>query len=58
MRKKNHSTTVYLERYQVAALKALSQQTGVSVAAYVRQGIDKILEQHQGERDGLQRPPA
>lgn len=43
-RKYDVSTTCYIERHQLAALKALSQQTGVPVAHYIRQGIDKILD--------------
>ena len=43
-RKFEVSTTCYIERHQVAALKALSQQTGVSVSSYIRQGIDMILD--------------
>ncbi|MCK6545796.1 ribbon-helix-helix domain-containing protein [Myxococcota bacterium] len=40
-------TTVYLEPEQDALLKALSERTGVPVAAYIRQGIDLVLEAHE-----------
>jgi hypothetical protein len=46
------TTTVYLEPEQDEMLKALSERTGVPVAAYIRQGIDMVLEAHRGVLPG------
>jgi hypothetical protein len=45
-------TTVYLEPAQDVLLKALSERTGVPVAAYIREGIDLVLEAHDPELPG------
>lgn len=41
------TTTVYIEPEQDELLKALSERTGVPVAAYIRRGIDLVLEQNR-----------
>jgi predicted DNA-binding protein len=50
MARRKVSTTVYITPEQDAALKELSQRTGVPVAVYIRRGIDGVLERH---RDAL-----
>lgn len=42
------TTTVYLEPEQDDLLKALSERTNVPVAAYIRRGVDLVLEAHRG----------
>ena len=44
-------TTIYLEVEQVAALKRLKARTRVPVSAYVREGIDEILQRHGESKD-------
>lgn len=44
MSRKKVSTTVYLDADQVEKLKLLNQQTKVSVAEWIRQGVDLILD--------------
>jgi predicted DNA-binding protein len=46
------ATTVYITQEQDHLLKLLSQTTGVSMAQYIRDGIDRILDSH---RDRLPR---
>jgi len=43
------STTVYVDKYQIEALRALKEVTGVPFAAYVRQGVDAVLKNHERE---------
>jgi hypothetical protein len=45
-------TTVYLEPEQDEQLKALSERTSVPVAAYIRKGIDLVLEAHRSVLPG------
>lgn len=47
MARRKITTTVYLEPAQDALLKALSDRTGIPVAAYIRRGIDLVLEVHR-----------
>ncbi|MGF1510112.1 MAG: ribbon-helix-helix domain-containing protein [Myxococcota bacterium] len=46
MARRKVTTTVYLESEQDRLLKALSERTGVTVAAYIREGVDRVLEAH------------
>jgi predicted DNA-binding protein len=46
------TTTVYIEPDQDEQLKALSERTGVPVAAYIRQGIDLVLEKNKDTLPG------
>lgn len=41
---KMKSTTCYLHRWQVDALRKLSEQTKVPIAEYIRQGVDLVLK--------------
>lgn len=41
------STTCYLKLRQRELLKILSARTGVPIAEYIRQGIDRVLEKHR-----------
>ena len=41
------STTVYVEAEQYRRLKELKGATGVSIAEYIRQGVDAILEKNK-----------
>ncbi len=43
------STTVYLTESQDAALKRISEETGVPVAEMIRQSINLYLELHDEE---------
>jgi len=54
MARKKISTTIYITPEQDEQLKALNRATKVPVAEYIRQGIDLILQQHQGEIPGQQ----
>jgi predicted DNA-binding protein len=47
MARRKVTTTVYLEAEQDRLLKALSERTGVTVAAYIREGVDRVLAAHQ-----------
>lgn len=47
MARKKLSTTVYLTVEQDQALKELSAKTKVPAAAYIRMGIDLILERYR-----------
>jgi hypothetical protein len=47
MARRKIATTVYLEARQDEMLKALSERTRVPVAAYIRRGIDLVLEAHR-----------
>ena len=47
MGRRKVTTTVYIEPEQDELLKALSERTGVPVAAYIRRGIDLLLEQNR-----------
>jgi predicted DNA-binding protein len=40
------ATTIYITQEQDHLLKLLSQATGVSMAQYIRDGIDLILEEY------------
>ena len=41
------ATTVYITMDQDRKLKLLSQALGVSMAQYIREGIDLVLERYQ-----------
>ena len=41
------ATTIYITVDQDRQLKLLSQATGVSMAQYIREGIDLVLRQHR-----------
>jgi hypothetical protein len=43
------ATTIYITVDQDRQLKLLSQSTGTSMAQYIREGIDMVLEQHRAE---------
>jgi len=49
MSRRKVATTVYITREQDRALKLLSERTDVSVAQYIREGIDLALAKHRGE---------
>lgn len=49
---KKVSTTVYLTSEQVDALKRLSDRTRVPVAEFIREGVDMVLERHDGKLPG------
>jgi predicted DNA-binding protein len=42
--------TALLEHEQVAALKKLSQETGVPLQTYLREGVDLVLAKHAPKR--------
>ena len=50
--RKKISTTVYITPEQDARLKALHVRTKVSVAEYIRQGIDLVLEKYRDQLPG------
>ena len=52
--RKKLSTTVYITEEQNEKLKLLHGKTKVPIAEYIRQGIDLILERHQGDLPGQQ----
>jgi len=41
------ATTIYITVEQDQKLKLLSQATGTSMAQYIREGIDHIIELHK-----------
>ena len=41
------ATTVYITSDHDTKLKLLSQATGVSMAQYIREGIDLVLTEHR-----------
>lgn len=47
MARRKVTTTVYLEAEQDRLLKVLAEKTGTSAAAYIRMGVDLVLEQHR-----------
>ncbi len=49
MKRRKVATTVYIREDQDHALKVLAERTGVSVAQYIREGIDLALEAHRAE---------
>lgn len=49
MARKKVSTTIYLEQEQLDALQALSKETKVPMAEYIRQGVDHVLTTHARE---------
>ena len=49
---KKISTTVYITREQSDKLKELHARTKVPVAEYIRQGIDKVLEENADKLPG------
>jgi len=53
MRKKI-STTVYLDPEQAEALRSLSRHTRVTIAAYIREGVELVREKHAAEIPGTQ----
>ena len=49
---KKVSTTVYITQDQSLQLKELHARTKVPVAEYIRQGIDKVLEENADKLPG------
>lgn len=49
MGRRKVATTVYITGEQAELLKLLSAHTGRPVAEYIREGIDLVLERHEGE---------
>jgi len=49
MSRRKVATTVYITREQDQALKILAERTGLSVASYIREGIDLVLKAHKAE---------
>ncbi len=47
-RRKKIITTVYLTPEQCVKLKVLRQKTRVPVAVYIREAIDRVLEERGG----------
>jgi len=45
--RKKVSTTIYMEPVQEEQLRALSNETGVPVAVYIRRCIDRILKENR-----------
>ena len=54
MARKKITTTIYITPEQNEKLKILHERTKVPIAEYIRQGIDLILEKHQGNLPGEQ----
>lgn len=52
MSNKKVSTTVYITPAQSQQLKELHARTKVPVAEYIRQGIDKVLEENADKLPG------
>ena len=52
MSNKKVSTTVYITKSQSQQLKELHARTKVPVAEYIRQGIDKVLEENADKLPG------
>lgn len=52
--RKKISTTVYITEEQNEKLKLLNEKTKVPIAEYIRQGIDRILNEHRGDLPGEQ----
>jgi hypothetical protein len=46
---KRKKIALYLDMNQIEDLKALTTLTKVKMADYMREGIDRILSEHQGE---------
>lgn len=46
------ATTVYLEAEQDRRLKLLADRTGISAAAYIREGVDRVLEAYAEQLPG------
>jgi predicted DNA-binding protein len=46
------STTVYITSEQSEKLKQLNERTKVPVAAYIREGIDLVLERYKDHLPG------
>lgn len=44
-------TTIYLEAEQVAALKRLKARTRVPISAFIREGIDDVLQRYGELKD-------
>jgi hypothetical protein len=42
--------TALLEHAQVKALRKLSEQTGVQMQTYLREGVDLVLKKHARKR--------
>jgi predicted DNA-binding protein len=49
MASKKVATTIYITVEQDRHLKLLSQATKTSMAQYIREGIDLVLKEHQGQ---------
>lgn len=54
MARKKISTTIYITAEQDEKLKRLNARTRVPVAEYIRQGIDRILEEYKDQLPGEQ----
>jgi predicted DNA-binding protein len=54
MSRKMISTTVYLTPEQDEQLKKLSEKTRVAVAAYIREGVEMVLDKYKGQLPGQQ----
>ena len=52
MAEKKVSTTVYITKHQAERLKQLHARTKVPVAEYIRQGIDRVLEENADKLPG------
>lgn len=50
------STTVYVPRKKLVALRALSDATGIPAARLVREGITMAIERHEAEDAGRREP--
>ena len=46
MERKKVSTTIYITPEQNEQLKLLHERTKVTVAVFIREGIDMVLEKH------------
>ncbi len=52
MSRKKICTTVYITYEQDKSLKSLHDRTQVAVAAYIREGIDMVLEKYKEQIPG------
>jgi predicted DNA-binding protein len=52
MSRKKVSTTVYITSEQSEKLKQLTERTKVPTAAYIREGIDLVLERYKDRLPG------
>lgn len=52
MSRRKVSTTVYLTAEQSEKLKLLNEKTKVPIAAYIREGIDLVLDRYKNQLPG------